>query len=88
MATVVGCDEVVLDAPVEITQGEPSGVAVLINVPAAALFDFDKAILNEFCWRSCNNNLGIKNLDHFPEHRQNLFRNSFVFLMNNFLHLH
>ena len=47
MATIVGCDGVVLDAPVEIIKGEPSGVAVLINIPAAALFDFDKAILKE-----------------------------------------
>ncbi len=47
MATIVGCDGVVLDAPVEITKGAPSGVAVLINVPAAALFAFDKADLTE-----------------------------------------
>ena len=47
MATIVGCDGVVLDAPVEIIKGEPSGVAVLINIPAAALFDFDKSILKE-----------------------------------------
>lgn len=47
MATIVGCDGVVLDAPVEIIEGAPSGIAVLINVPAAALFAFDKAILTE-----------------------------------------
>jgi OOP family OmpA-OmpF porin len=46
-ATIVGCDGVVLDAPVEIIKGAPSGVAVLINIPAAALFAFDKAVLTE-----------------------------------------
>jgi OOP family OmpA-OmpF porin len=47
MATIVGCDGVVLDAPVEIIEGQPTGVVAVMNIPAAVLFAFDSADLTE-----------------------------------------
>jgi outer membrane protein OmpA-like peptidoglycan-associated protein len=44
-ATIVGCDGVVLDAPVEVIKGAPSGLVGAIVIPTAALFAFDKADL-------------------------------------------
>lgn len=46
-ATIVGCDGVVLDAPVEVIKGAPSGLVGAIVIPTAALFAFDKADLTE-----------------------------------------
>lgn len=45
MATIIGCDGVTLDAPVEVIQGEPTGLIGAIVIPEAALFAFDKAEL-------------------------------------------
>jgi OOP family OmpA-OmpF porin len=47
MANIVGCDGVVLDAPVEVIQGEPSGLVGAIVIPEAALFAFDSADLTD-----------------------------------------
>lgn len=44
-ATIVGCDGVVLNAPVEVIKGAPSGLVGAIVIPTAALFAFDKADL-------------------------------------------
>lgn len=46
-AVIVGCDGVVLNAPVVVTKGEPSGLVGAIVIPTVALFDFDKAVLKE-----------------------------------------
>ena len=46
-ATLVGCDGVVLNAPVEVIKGAPSGLVGAIVIPTAALFAFDKADLTE-----------------------------------------
>ena len=46
-ATVVGCDGVVLDAPVEVIMGEGTGVFVEITIPATTMFAFDKAVLSD-----------------------------------------
>ncbi|MCP3867297.1 MAG: OmpA family protein [Gammaproteobacteria bacterium] len=46
-ATVVGCDDVVLDVDIEVVEGAPSGLVSAILIPAAAMFDFDKADLTE-----------------------------------------
>jgi OmpA-OmpF porin, OOP family len=46
-AVIVGCDGVVLNAPVVVTKGEPSGLVGAIVIPTAALFAFDKADLTE-----------------------------------------
>jgi len=46
-AVIVGCDGVVLNAPVVVTKGAPSGLVGAIVIPTAALFDFDKAVLKE-----------------------------------------
>jgi len=46
-ATLVGCDGVVLNAPVEVIKGAPSGLVGAIVIPSAALFAFDKAELTE-----------------------------------------
>jgi len=46
-ATIVGCDGVVLNAPVEVIKGAPSGLVGAIVIPTAALFAFDKADLTE-----------------------------------------
>jgi len=45
MATIVGCHGVTLDAPVEVIQGEPTGLIGAIVIPEEALFAFDKAEL-------------------------------------------
>lgn len=47
MATIVGCDGVTLDAPVEVIQGEPTGLVGAIVIPEAALFAFDSAELTD-----------------------------------------
>ena len=47
MATIVGCDGVTLDAPVEVIEGEPTGLIGAIVIPEAALFAFDSAELTE-----------------------------------------
>ena len=46
-ATIVGCDGVVLNAPVEVIKGAPSGLVGAIVIPTAALFAFDKDELTE-----------------------------------------
>ncbi|NOR43275.1 MAG: OmpA family protein, partial [Gammaproteobacteria bacterium] len=46
-ATVVGCDGVVLDAPVEVILGQGTGVVADVTIPAASMFGFDKSELNE-----------------------------------------
>jgi len=46
-AVIVGCDGVVLDAPVEVIMGAPSGLVGAIVIPTAALFAFDKSDLTE-----------------------------------------
>lgn len=46
-AVIVGCDGVVLNAPVVVTKGAPSGLVGAIVIPTAALFAFDKADLTE-----------------------------------------
>lgn len=45
--TIVGCDGVVLDAPVEVVIGQGTGVFADVNIPAASLFAFDKAELSD-----------------------------------------
>ena len=47
MANIVGCDGVTLDAPVEVIQGEPTGLVGAIVIPEAALFAFDSAELTD-----------------------------------------
>jgi OOP family OmpA-OmpF porin len=47
MATIVGCDGVTLDAPVEVIQGAPTGLVGAIVIPEAALFAFDSAELTD-----------------------------------------
>ncbi len=42
-ATLVGCDGVTLDVEITVIEGEPSGLVSAILIPAAALFEFDKA---------------------------------------------
>jgi OOP family OmpA-OmpF porin len=46
-AVIVGCDGIVLDAPVEVIMGAPSGLVGAIVIPTAALFAFDKSDLTE-----------------------------------------
>jgi OOP family OmpA-OmpF porin len=46
-ATIVGCDEVVLDVEVEIIEGAPTGLVGAIVIPAAALFAFDSDKLTD-----------------------------------------
>ncbi|MDX2422346.1 MAG: OmpA family protein [Amphritea sp.] len=46
-ATVVGCDGVVLDAPIEVIIGQGTGVFADITIPAASMFAFDKSELND-----------------------------------------
>lgn len=46
-AVIVGCDGVVLNAPVVVTKGAPSGLVGAIVIPTAALFAFDKADLTD-----------------------------------------
>ena len=46
-ATIVGCDGVVLNAPVVVIKGAPSGLVGAIVIPSAALFAFDKSDLTE-----------------------------------------
>ncbi|MGI9319884.1 MAG: OmpA family protein [Thiogranum sp.] len=47
MANIVGCDGVTLDAPVEVIQGQPTGLVGAIVIPEAALFAFDSAELTD-----------------------------------------
>jgi len=42
-ANIVGCDGVMLDVVIQVTEGEPSGLVSVIAIPAATLFAFDKA---------------------------------------------
>lgn len=44
--TIVGCDGVVLDAPVEVVIGQGTGVFADVNIPAASMFGFDKSDLS------------------------------------------
>ncbi|MDX2458130.1 MAG: OmpA family protein [Gammaproteobacteria bacterium] len=46
-AVIVGCDGIVLNAPVVVTKGAPSGLVSAIVIPTAALFAFDKADLTD-----------------------------------------
>ncbi|MGD8937646.1 MAG: OmpA family protein [Thiogranum sp.] len=46
-ATVVGCDGVTLENPIEIIEGAPTGLVGAVDIPAAALFAFDSAQLSE-----------------------------------------
>jgi OOP family OmpA-OmpF porin len=46
-ATVVGCDGVTLDNPIEIIEGAPTGLVGAVDIPAAALFAFDSAELSD-----------------------------------------
>lgn len=46
-ATVVGCDGVELDAPNIVAIGEGTGVFADITIPAASMFEFDKADLSD-----------------------------------------
>ena len=46
-ATVVGCDGVVLDAPIEVIIGEGTGVFADITIPAASMFGFNKSDMSE-----------------------------------------
>lgn len=46
-ATVVGCDGVELNAPIEVSIGQGTGVFTDITIPAASMFEFDKSELNE-----------------------------------------
>ena len=46
-AVIVGCDGVILNAPVVVIEGAPSGLVGAIVIPTAALLDFDKAVLKE-----------------------------------------
>jgi len=45
LATIVGCDGVTLERPIEVIAGEPSGLLAAISIPAAAMFAFDSAEL-------------------------------------------
>jgi OOP family OmpA-OmpF porin len=47
MATIVGCDDVTLVAPVEVIEGAPTGLVGAIVIPEAALFAFDSAEITE-----------------------------------------
>ena len=47
MATVVGCDGVVVDAKVETIRGESSGIVTEIVMPSTAMFAFDSAELTD-----------------------------------------
>lgn len=47
MATVVGCDGVVLNAPVATLKGGGTGQGVAFVIPAASMFAFDKADLTD-----------------------------------------
>ncbi len=44
--TIVGCDGVVLDAPVEVVIGQGTGIFADVNIPAASMFAFDKSDLS------------------------------------------
>lgn len=46
-ATVVGCDGVELDVVIEVIEGKPSGLVSAIAIPAATLFEFDKAFVTD-----------------------------------------
>lgn len=45
MATVVGCDGVVLKAPIETKKGQSSGVDLSFVIPSASMFGFDSSAL-------------------------------------------
>lgn len=44
-ATIVGCDGYTLDVKVDIIEGQPTGLLKGFIIPAASLFEFDKAIV-------------------------------------------
>ena len=46
-ASLVGCDDVVLDAPAEVVIGQGTGQFAEITIPAASMFAFDKADLSD-----------------------------------------
>jgi len=46
-ATIVGCDDVVLDPQVEVIKGEATGLVAAVSIPAASLFGFDSDALSE-----------------------------------------
>ena len=46
-ATVVGCDGVELDAPIEVILGEGTGVVAGISITATSMFEFDKADISD-----------------------------------------
>jgi outer membrane protein OmpA-like peptidoglycan-associated protein len=46
-ATIVGCDGVILDAPIEVIVGKGTGITAGVVIPAASMFEFDKAELTE-----------------------------------------
>lgn len=47
MATVVGCDGIVLNREIEVIEGAPTGLVSVITFPATALFEFDSDVLTE-----------------------------------------
>jgi outer membrane protein OmpA-like peptidoglycan-associated protein len=47
MATIEGCDGVVLEPEVEVIKGAPSGLIAEFSIPAATIFSFDSAELSE-----------------------------------------
>lgn len=47
LATVVGCDGVVLNRQIEVIEGAPTGLVSVITFPATALFEFDSDVLTE-----------------------------------------
>ena len=47
LATIVGCDGVTLERPIEVIEGEPSGLLAAVSIPAAAMFAFDSAELTD-----------------------------------------
>lgn len=46
-ATIVGCDGVELNAPIEMIKGEGTGLLADISIPAASMFGFDKADMSD-----------------------------------------
>lgn len=47
MATIVGCDGVVLDVEAEVIEGEPTGIVASVVIPAATMFAFDSDVLTD-----------------------------------------
>ena len=46
-ATIVGCDGVELNAPIEMIKGEGTGLLADISLPAASMFGFDKSDMSD-----------------------------------------